>query len=355
MRRRRFLTLATGASLLPLSWTLARAEHSGPPSVPARQLLAQFLAQPSDGEKHYKEACAWYGALQVAELLPDPSALAALVRRYDPYFETYAELLGGEGHVDNNVWGIVPLQIYRTSRDPRHLEDGLALADHQRAHLAAQTRWAIDDLFMITALQVQAFRATGDTAYLDTLVPLVIRYLERLQQPDGTFHHHEDVAIRWCRGNGWVASGLTELLRSLPPDFAGATAVRAGYQAMMAGLLAYRIPEGQPGAGLWRQVLDLEIPGNWPETSGSAMFTNALMTGVAEGWLDRETYDPVAETAWRALLERLEPDGSIRDVSNWMWKGEVEKYIQRERLTGDNHGQAPMLWGAATRLRAGLA
>jgi rhamnogalacturonyl hydrolase YesR len=43
---------------------------------------------------------------------------------------------------------------------------------------------------------------------------------------------------------------------------------------MMKGLLSYQIKSGN-GAGIWHQVIDSTDKSNWPETSGSAMFTYA--------------------------------------------------------------------------------
>lgn len=314
------------------------------------RLAQQFAAQPSDGAKHYKEACAWYGALQLAALLGDQALIDALAQRYQPLKHSYGELLAGAGHVDQNVFGIVPFELFKQRPDQSYLDDGVALARHQQAHLKEQIRFAIDDMFMITGLQVQAYRVTKERAFLDDAAESMVAYLAKLQQSDGTFHHRDTVPLRWGRGNGWVASGLTELMRELPPNHAHYGVIRAGYERMMAGLLRYQIAEGE-GAGLWRQLLDYDSADNWPETSGSAMFTNALITGVKSGWLSAEAYGPAARKAWIALVGYLEPDASLRNVSNWMYQGQIADYLARERVTGDNHGQAPMLWAAAALLR----
>lgn len=320
------------------------------PDEVGKKLAALLAGQPSDGSKHYKEACAWYGALQVAGLIGDEPLLDALSARYQPYLDSHAELVAGPGHVDENVWGIVPLEIHHHVEEQRYLQEGLVYADHQVANIATQVRYAIDDMFMITGLQVQAYRATSEAHYLDLAAATMVRYLDRLQQPDGTFFHHEDVFIKWGRGNGWVASGLTELLRELPDSHPDYARVREGYEAMMDGLLPYQIREGQ-GAGLWQQVLDYEGSDNWPETSGSAMFAYAMITGVKLGVLPAERFGPVARQAWLGLVGQLESDGRLRGVSDWMWDGTVADYVARARVTGDNHGQAPMLWAAAALLR----
>ena len=71
-------------------------------------------------------------------------------------------------------------------------------------------------MFMITAVQVQAYRATGDTKYLDRAATAMVAYLDKLQQPNGLFFHAPDTQFYWGRGNGWMAAGLAELLRRCP-------------------------------------------------------------------------------------------------------------------------------------------
>lgn len=321
------------------------------PAMVGLKLARLFNSQSSDGTRHYKEACAWYGALQLAVLLDDTELLASLKQRYEPYKNAYGSLLASAGSVDENVWGIVPLELSLHFEDAVYLQDGTAIADHQQANINTQIRNAIDDMFMITGLQMQAHRATMDDKYLDLGAQTMQSYIANLQQSDGLFYQLKpNDSAKWSRGNGWFAAGMAEALRQLPTDHPNYQAVKAGYDKMMAALLEVRIPSGQ-GAGLWKQVLDYDGQENWAETSGSAMFTTALITGVRNGWLDAATYGPVAREAWIALVGYLEPDGRLRGVSDWMYGGSIQEYTSRATVTGDNHGQAPMMWSAAALLR----
>src|SRR2546423_3428159 len=76
---------------------------------------------------------------------------------------------------------------------------------------------------------------------------------------------------------------------------------------MMASLLKY-----QGEDGLWRQLID--HPEAWAETSGTGMFTFAMITGVKEGWLPRKTYGPAARRAWLGLVKRLDENANVREV-----------------------------------------
>jgi rhamnogalacturonyl hydrolase YesR len=200
-------------------------------------------------------------------------------------------------------------------------------------------------MYMITILQVQAFRATGDTKYLDRAALQMVTYLDKLQQPNGLFYHAPDVPFFWGRGDGWVAAGMAELLRSLPPQHPQRARILEGYRKMMKALLTY-----QGADGMWRQLIDrLEA---WPETSATGMFTFAIITGVKNEWLDEDTYGPAARKAWLALVGYVDQNANVTNVCVGTGKkNDLEYYLTRPRHTGDMHGQAPVLWCASALLR----
>ena len=157
---------------------------------------------------HYAETCTWYGGLTFAELSGDKDRTAKLVARFDPLFGPDAKLIPRAVNVDNTVFGAVPLELFIEKKDARYLKIGKDLADQQweppagdlttqsqqmRDNLAAglsrHTRFWVDDMYMITILQVQAFRATGDKKYLDRAAREAVAYLDKLQQPNGLFYH----------------------------------------------------------------------------------------------------------------------------------------------------------------------
>lgn len=102
--------------------------------------------------------------------------------------------------------------------------------------------------------------------------------------------------IFWSRGNGWVLAGLAEVLAELPADDPRAAPYREMFRAMAA-----RIAGLQGADGLWRPSLVDSSLIPTPETSGTALFTFALASGVRSGVLDRATYLPVIAKAWRGL------------------------------------------------------
>ncbi len=298
----------------------------------------------------YPEAVTWYGGLTFADLAADKDLTTKLIQRFDPLFTDDAKLIPVPKHVDLTVFGAVPLQIYIENKKPKYLDLGRSMADKQWADptpegLTSQTRFWIDDMYMITLVELQAYRATRDAKYLDRAALEMSAYLDKLQQPNGLFFHAPDVPFFWGRGNGWVAAGMTELLRSLPKNHPRRARILDAYRKMMASLLKY-----QAADGMWRQLID--HPESWPETSSTGMFTFAMVTGVKNGWLDKKTYAPASRKAWLGLVTYLEPNGDIRDVCEGTGKNNnYQYYIDRKRITGDLHGEAPLLWTASALLR----
>ena len=200
-------------------------------------------------------------------------------------------------------------------------------------------------MFMITSVQVQAYRATGDAKYIDRAALLMAAYLDKLQQPNGLFYHALDTPFYWSRGNGWVAAGMAELLRSLPERHSKRARIMEGYRKMMKSSLKY-----QGEDGLWRQLI--HRPEAWSETSGTGMFTFAMITGVKNGWLDRKVYGKSARAGWLGLVKKIDQDGNIADVCVGTSKlNDLNYYLNRPRNLGDLHGQAPILWSASALLR----
>jgi len=324
------------------------------PAEVGKRVAENFAARPFErptGFIIYPEVCAWYGSLTFAALTDDAALRDRLVAKFEPLFTPEgAKHISSQAHVDFRVFGSVPLEIYLQAKDKRSLELGLSFADRQWETttpdgITTEARYWIDDMFMITAVQVQAYRATGDKKYVERAAKAMVAYLDKLQQPNGLFFHAPDSPFYWSRGNGWMAAGSAELLRALPATDPARPRILEGYRKMMATLL-----KTQGEDGLWRQLIDL--PEAWAETSGTGMFTFAMVTGVKNGWLDAKVYGPAARKAWLGLIKHIDADGNIANVCQGTNKGPtVEYYLARQRNVGDLHGQAPVLWSASALLR----
>lgn len=328
------------------------------PEEVGKKVSEHFVVSPHQyldsgtGGIHYSEVATWYGALNFAKLSHDTELRDKLIKRFEPLMPGGAESnwIPKRHHVDDSIFGIVPMEIGIQTKDDHYLKYGVSWADKQWDNprpdgLSDETRFWIDDMYMLTILQLEAYRATGDKKYLDRDAKEMVAYLDKLQQPNGLFFHAPDVKYYWGRGDGWVAAGMAEMLTDLPENHPDRARIMRGYKLMMAGLLKY-----QGKDGMWRQLIDHDEA--WPESSGSAMFTFAMITGVKKGWLDAKTYGPAARKAWIAVVGYIDQNENITSVCEGTGKKDsLPYYLARHRRTGDFHGQAPVLWAADALLR----
>jgi rhamnogalacturonyl hydrolase YesR len=338
------------------------------PKELGRKVVNNLLTRPPATRPiSYPEVCTAYGSFRFVDTIKDKDLLDKLMVRYSPIAEPDSRIARrNPTNVDAAIWGAMPLKIYQITHDEKYLALGLHCADYQwdstpdfsrvrdeqrrkqaedsakaakALGLTWHTRFWIDDMFMITGLQVNAYRATKDRKYLDRAAKEMVAYLDKLQQPNGLFHHRNPEApIFWGRGNGWVAVGMTEILFDLPEDHPDRAKILAGYRKMMAALKQY-----QTADGMWRQIIDHEP--SWLESSCTGMFTFAMANGVKKGWLDAAEYKEPSRRAWIALAKYIDDEGNMREVCiGTNTSTDIQFYMDRPRKTGDFHGQAGMIW-----------
>ncbi len=297
----------------------------------------------------YLETCSAFGAVRFAETINNQDLLAKVIARYQDIVTPGSKLLPKPDHVDRSVFGILPLEIYKTNQDQKYLTLGLSYADVQFATLnpeglSSETRYYIDDAYKLSVMQILAFRATQKPQYAANAVKEMSAFIDKLQQPTGLFFHGPDAHVYWGRGNGWIAAGLAEVLLYLPASDPGRPKILTAYQSMMAGLLKAQAPDGR-----WRQVLD--DPKAWEENSCTGYFIFALGEGVDRGWLDAATYRPAVKKAWGALCGQLDAKANVADVGVLTEHSNDEAYyLARPRASGNLHGQFATMWAATALL-----
>lgn len=329
---------------------------SNSPEFIGRKVINDLLSRPDfmyyDVEDvqavHYAEACTGYGAFKLAGLLKDNELINKLKARYKKVIDQ--NIKNTANHVDANVYGILPFEIFIQTGDRLFYEQGIKLADIQWKDplsngMTKQTRYWVDDIYMISSLQIQAFNATKNSVYLERAALEINAYLEKLQQPNGLFYHGENAKYFWGRGNGWVAAGLTELLTHLSKNNIFYENIKSCFIKMMNALLKHQCNDG-----MWRQLIDNRK--SWKESSGSGMFGYAMAAAVKKGILPEDKFRKAYEKAWAALIEYISDDGRIKNVCSGTGQSdEVEHYLNRPKVTGDLHGQAPVLWFAYILLK----
>jgi rhamnogalacturonyl hydrolase YesR len=378
MIKKIFLLSAFILQLLPAAFIYGQKydssdlAHWAPGTSPKEvgdRVAKHFIESPHGATQSYEkphipyfEVCLWYGALTFAKETNNNGLTNQLIDRFQPLLTQDSSLLPVPDHVDYTVFGTIPFELYMQTKGNNYLEMGKYYADKQWSSPEGprvipdsytffnrgytwQTRMWIDDMYMITSVQSQAYRATHDKKYIERAAKEMVLYLDSLQQPNGLFYHAPDAPFFWGRGNGWMAAGMTELLRSLPKTDPYYPRIMKGYKTMMASLLKYQMPNG-----MWRQLIDDDAA--WPETSCTGMFTFAMITGVKNGWLDKKIYGAAARKGWLALISYINENADVTDVCEGTGKkNDHQYYLDRKKITGDMHGQAPILWCATALLR----
>ncbi len=254
----------------PKSYDLKTWPVGASPTEIGTRIANKFLETPHSryGNTHpdtpptqitYPDVCTWLGGMWFANITKNENLFKKFEIRFDPLFDAEKNLLPKPNHVDNNVFGAVPLELYLKTKQQKYLDLGLIYADTQwtlpenakpeekireEKGYSWQTRIWIDDMFMITAVQAQAYRATGDRKYIDRAAKEMVLYLDTIQLENGLFYHSPEAHFSWARGNGWMAVGMAEILRILPKDNPYRERIMSGYQKMMAALLKYQESDG---------------------------------------------------------------------------------------------------------------
>lgn len=376
MKYKQFFFLLAGACLMvsPLQsqeYNLTKFPKGSTPLEVGNRIANKFIVTPHTrfgnprAEKApnyitYPDACAWLGALWFGKVTKNEPLLDKLKDRFEPLFSTEQKMLPRMNHVDHNVVGAVPLELYIQKKgDQRYYDLGMRYADtqwevpadatpEQKAYAdkgySWQTRIWIDDMFMITTIQSQAYRATSDRKYIDRAAREMAMYLKEIQRPNGLFYHSPEAPFFWARGNGWMAAGMAQLLSILPKDNPDRTTIMEAYKKMMDTLRQNQDPDG-----MWHQLID--EPASYKETSGTAMFTYAMIMGVKHGWLDKKEYGAAARKGWLALVTYINEDDEITNVCEGTnIRNDKNHYMNRKQITGDLHAHAPLLWCAVALL-----
>ncbi len=296
----------------------------------------------------YQNACTYYGSLVFADVTGNKDITNQLKALYTPFYT--GKRKPWKGHVDYNVFGIWPFELYRQTGDEKYLQVAQMLAEDEYKNpredgLCEYTRFWVDDMYMVGSLQVQAFKSTGDKKYIDRAALQLKTYCEELQRPNGMFHHREDAPFFWGRGNGWAAAAFTELLMVLPEDHEYYPVLLGDFQKMMRTIASF-----QGEDGMWHQLID--DPESFPESSCTGMFLFALASAIDNGWLPYDEYLENVEKAWNALAGYVNGKGEVENVCiGTNAKDDKKHYLTRPVSTGNFHGQAAVIWAATAMVR----
>jgi rhamnogalacturonyl hydrolase YesR len=106
----------------------------------------------------------------------------------------------------------------------------------------------------------------------------------------------------------------------------------------------------QSERGFWHQLLDR--PESYLETSATAIYTYCIAHAINRGWLDAQTYGPVALLGWNAVSTQINEQGGVEGTCVGTGMGfDAAYYCYRPVHVMAAHGYGPALWAGAETIR----
>ena len=130
------IKIVASAALVPIATFAASAQQEFFANWPAgtspqevgKRVAEHFIPTPHQGSTiFYGEVGTWYGAPAFSKITSDTDLRDRLIKRFDPLLPGGSEtsLIGKRAHVDDEIFGIVPLEIAIQTKDPKYLAYGM--------------------------------------------------------------------------------------------------------------------------------------------------------------------------------------------------------------------------------------
>jgi len=154
----------------------------------------------------------------------------------------------------------------------------------------------------------------------------------------------------WGRGMGWLAMAVVDTLDYIPADN---HELRAPLVALVVEIADTLVEYQDQETKTWWQIMDKpSAPGNYRESSASAMYTYFFAKAVRNGYLD-ESYTQVALDSYQGLINefaRVHPDGTM-SMTNQCYvaglgfgrSGSYDYYMSEIVSNNDPKGNAPFI------------
>ena len=264
--------------------------------------------------------------------------------KYKTYGEGHDFVLFGDWQICFQTY----IDMYNLVPAPYKVARAIEVMSHECSMEDTHFWWWADALYMVMPVMTKMYKLTGEVKYLDKLTENFLWSDSLMYDKDEQLYYRDAKYIYpkvktacnegksfWARGDGWVLAGLAKVLADMPQDYKNRAIFVQRFRELAEGVARVQRP-----GGYWSRSMLCEDDAPGPETSGTAFFTYGMLWGVNNGYLDKATYAPVIERAWKYLSETaLQPDGSIGFVQPIGEKPDPTKTV-------DAHSQAPFGTGA---------
>ena len=168
----------------------------------------------------------------------------------------------------------------------------------------------------------------------------------------------------WARALGWYVMAMTECLDIMPDDYPRKAEVVALLQKVMKAVVQYQDKK----SGVWYDVLDVESPKNYLESTASCMFAYVLLKGSRMDWLDTD-FNEAGKRAYEGILKRFIRVNEDRTITltdccsvsglgpgkgpfvpagkeNYKRDGSFDYYMSEPIRDNDAKGIGPFIWAS---------
>ncbi|WJY15875.1 glycoside hydrolase family 88 protein [Pectobacteriaceae bacterium CE90] len=159
---------------------------------------------------------------------------------------------------------------------------------------------------------------------------------------------HNFAEARWARGNSWLTIVIPEFIELL--DLPAHNATRRFLIQVLENQVE-ALEKYQDDSGLWHTLLD--DPNSYLESSATAGFAYGILKGVRKRYIDKR-YSVVAEKAIRGVVNNINSDGELLQVSFGTAMGKDLDYYRQIPLTSMPYGQAMAILCLSEYLRVYL-
>lgn len=202
-------------------------------------------------------------------------------------------------------------------KEQKLIRTGDGCFQHMITGSANDNEILIDTLFMAVLFLARGGKLLGRKDYDDEANYQILSHIKYLlNKEEGLFYHGFNFKrndnygkVLWGRGNCWYTIVIMELLEDIPIDEGLKRYFLSVYKNQVEALKRYADPE----TGLWHTIIDDDS--SYIEISCSAAFLYGIMKGVRLGILKKEDYHELIELGMKNLLNYIEEDGTVKNVS----------------------------------------
>lgn len=245
---------------------------------------------------------------------------------------------------------------------PRTQYDGMQHITYVKTN--AEQLW--DDTLMITALPLAKIgKLLNRPHYVEEAlrqICILIQYL--FDHKTGLLFHgwkfdtaaekevgHNFAEARWARGNSWITIVVPEMLELLENDSSSPAmgALRSHLLNTLEAQCRQLARLQDVDSGLWRTLLDHPVSeGSYLEASATAGFAYGILKARRKRYLAADirvpdmtrTYDDVAESAMKGVLDNVSPEGELLQTSFGTGMGDTLQFYKDIAKTAMPYGQA---------------